>query len=59
MLILLGASKEEAEKVCGSVEEKTEIKFAYAESYEKYKIIICRKTKKPLPEIWQSLKHWD
>ena len=59
VLILLGASKEKAEKSCESVEEKTEVNFAYAESYEKYHIIICRQTKKPLPEIWQSLKFWN
>ncbi|MDQ2747772.1 MAG: glycosyltransferase family 39 protein [Acidobacteriota bacterium] len=59
VLILLGASKERAEKSCNSVEEKTEVNFAYSESYEKYHIIICRQTKKPLPEIWQSLKFWN
>lgn len=59
VLILLGASKEEAEKRCESVEEKTEVNFAYAESDEKYKILVCRRTKKPLPEIWHSIKHWN
>ena len=59
VLILLGASKAEAEKVCNSIEEKTEVNFPYAESDEKYKILVCRDTKKPLPEIWQSLKHWN
>ncbi|MEO6589050.1 MAG: glycosyltransferase family 39 protein [Pyrinomonadaceae bacterium] len=59
VLILLGASKESAEKKCESVEEKTEVNFAYSESYEQYKIIVCRNTKKPLPEIWQSLKFWN
>ena len=59
VLIILGASKEKAEKACNSVEEKTEVNFAYSESYEQYHIIICRNTKKPLPEIWQSLKFWN
>jgi Dolichyl-phosphate-mannose-protein mannosyltransferase len=59
VLILLGASKERAEKSCESVEEKTEVNFAYSESSEQYKIIVCRHTKKPLPEIWQSLKFWN
>lgn len=59
ILILLGASREAAEKVCETVEEKTEINHPYSPSYEKYKIIVCRRTKKPLPEIWQSLKHWN
>jgi len=59
VLILLGASKAEAEKNCESAEEKTEVNHPYSESYEKYKIIVCRNTKKPLPEIWQSLKFWN
>ena len=59
VLILLQAPKEEAEKVCESVEEKTEVNHPYSMAEEKYKILVCRNTKKPLPEIWQSLKHWN
>lgn len=59
VLILLGAHKEDAEKYCESVEEKTEINHPYSDSYEKYKILVCRRTKKPLPEIWPSLKRWN
>lgn len=59
ILIVLGASKAEAEKRCESVEERTEINHPYAQSYEKYKILVCRQTKQPLPEIWQSLKFWN
>ena len=59
ILILLGASKESAEKKCDSVEEKTEVNYPHSEGYEKYKIIVCRHTKKPLPEIWESLKFWN
>lgn len=59
ILIILGASKAEAEKRCESVEERTEVNHPYAQSYEKYRILICRQTKQPLPEIWQSLKFWN
>jgi hypothetical protein len=59
VLIVLGSKKEDAEKNCESVEEKTEVDHPFSDSYEKYKILVCRKTKKPLPEIWQSLKHWN
>ena len=59
VLIILGASKKAAEEKCESVEEKPEITHPYSPSYEKYKILICRRTKKPLPEIWQSLKFWN
>ena len=59
VLIILGAKKEDAEKNCESVEEKTEANHPYSMAEEKYKILVCRRTKKPLPEIWQSLKHWN
>lgn len=59
VLIVLGSKKEDAEKNCESVEEKLEVNHPLSPSYEKYKILVCRKTKKPLPEIWQSLKHWN
>jgi hypothetical protein len=59
VLIILGARKEDAEKRCESVEEKAEVNHPYSDSYEKYKILVCRKTREPLPEMWQSLKHWN
>lgn len=59
VLIILGASKKRAEEACESVEEKTEVNHPLSPSYEKYNIIVCRKTKKPLPEMWQSLKFWN
>lgn len=59
ILIVLGGKKEDAEKNCNSVEEKTEVNHPYSMAEEKYKILVCRGTKKPLPEIWQSLKHWN
>lgn len=59
VLILLGSSKAEAEESCESVEEKTEVNHPLSPSYEKYSIIVCRKTKKPLPEMWDSLKFWN
>ena len=59
VLIILGWRREDAEKMCESVEEKTEINHPFSPSYEKYKIMICRKTRKPLPEIWQRLKFWN
>ncbi len=59
ILILLGSKKADAEKSCESVEEKTEVNHPYSDNYEKYHILICRQTKKPLPDIWQNLKHWN
>jgi hypothetical protein len=59
ILILLGSRKADAEKNCESVEEKTTVDHPYSDSYEKYKILVCRRTKKPLREIWPDLKHWN
>jgi Dolichyl-phosphate-mannose-protein mannosyltransferase len=59
VLILLGSKKADAEKNCESVEEKTEVNHPYSMAEEKYTILVCRETKKPLPEIWQNLKHWN
>lgn len=58
-VILLGAKPEEAAPYFESVEEKTEVGHPYSMSYERYKILVCRRMKKPLPEIWTSLKHWN
>lgn len=59
VLILLGSKKADAEKACESVEEAAQVNHPYAMAEEKFTILICRKTKKPLPEIWPSLKHWN
>ena len=58
-MILLGWKREEAEKYFVSVEEKTEVNHPYSMSYERYKILLCRGIKKPLPEIWSSLRFWN
>jgi hypothetical protein len=58
-VIVLGSKREDAEKNCRSVEEVGEVTHPYTLPYEKYKIILCRETKKPLPEIWASLKYWN
>lgn len=58
-MIILGSNRAEAEKHFESVEEKTEVNSLYSMSYEKYKILVCRRAKKPLPEIWPSLKFWN
>lgn len=58
-MIVLGSSRAEAEKHFEMVEEKTEVNHSYSMSYEKYKILVCRGIKKPLPEIWANLKFWN
>ena len=59
IVIVLGSRREDAEKNCQSVEEKTEVNHPYSMNEERYKILICRLTKQPLPEIWTNLKHWN
>ena len=59
IVILLGARKEQAEKNCESVEEKTHVDSPYSDNYEKFNILICRHTKQPLPEVWPKLKFWN
>ncbi len=58
-MIILGAKREDAEKYCGSVEEKTEVNNPYSMDEEKYKILVCRGLRQPLPELWTKLKHWN
>ena len=59
VLIILGATREELEEKCRSVEEKTAVDNPYSMNEEKYNILICRGTKQTLPEIWSKLKHWN
>ncbi len=59
VLIVLGSKREDAEKNCQIVEEKTEVNHPYSMNEEKYKIFICRGLKQSLPEMWSKLKHWN
>jgi len=59
VLIVLGSKREDAEKNCQSVEEKTEVNHPYSMNEEKYKILICRGLREPLPDLWAKLKHWN
>jgi hypothetical protein len=59
VLILLQSKRADAERYCESVEEGTEVFHPYAMAEEHYTIYICRGLKKPLPELWPQLKHWN
>jgi len=58
-IMILGGKVADAEANCGSVEVLGEVTHSYVLPYEKYPIILCRQTKRPLPEIWPSLKYWN
>jgi hypothetical protein len=59
VVIVLQAEREELERGCRSVEEGPILNHPYAMAEEHYTIFICRGLKKPLPELWPSLKHWN
>ncbi len=59
VLILLGWSKEESERFCGSIEESEKVGHPYAMSYEHYTILICRDLKSGLQESWHEYKSWN
>jgi len=59
VMIILGGEREDAEKHCQSVEEAAEVNHPYSMNEEKYKILVCRGLREPLPEAWHKLKRWS
>lgn len=58
-VIVLGSSIANAEKNCAGVKVLGEVTHQYTLPYEKYPIILCEGTKRPLHEIWPALKYWN
>ena len=59
VMIVLGDEREDAEEHCRSVEEGPAVDHPYAMEEEKYRILVCRGLRRPLPELWPELKHWN
>lgn len=59
VMIILGDEREDAEQHCQSVEEAAEVNHPYSMNEERYKILICRGLREPLPDSWHKLKHWN
>lgn len=59
ILIVLQDEREDAEEHCNSVEEIAPVHHPYSMNEEHYTILICRGLKRPLRELWPSLKHWN
>lgn len=59
VIIILGDEREDAERVCRSVEAAAEVNHPYSMNEEKYSILVCRGLREPLPEMWPKLKHWN
>ncbi len=51
--------KEDAERFCQSVEERTRVGDPLAMREESFNILICRGLKEPFPEVWKRIKHWN
>ncbi|MDQ3799869.1 MAG: glycosyltransferase family 39 protein [Acidobacteriota bacterium] len=58
LLIVLGSDREGIERGCEKFEEKATVGHPLAMREENFTIYLCQ-TKKPLPEIWSSLKIWN
>jgi hypothetical protein len=58
-LILLQWDLEGAQHWCNQVEIGPELDPKYAMGEEHYTVLHCRGLKKPLPELWDRLKHWN
>ena len=59
VIILLGSKKSDAIDKFDSVEERDDVGVPYGMGGEHFKILVCRGLKKPLPAMWNDLKHWN
>jgi len=58
-LILLQWDLEDAQDFCRDVQQGPTLDPPWAMGEEHYTILLCRGMKKPLPELWPRLKHWN
>ena len=58
LLIILGSDREDVERGCQWFQEKGTVGHPLAMKEENFTIYLCQ-TKKPLPEMWSSLKVWN
>jgi hypothetical protein len=57
--ILLDFEKDDAERMCGSVEERDRVGERFSMAGENYTILVCRDIKLPIDQLWKRLKHWN
>lgn len=57
--ILLQWPREGAEHACRSYEEGPTLDPKWAMAEEHYTIWICHGFKRPMPDLWERLKHWN
>ncbi|MBZ5515101.1 MAG: glycosyltransferase family 39 protein [Acidobacteriia bacterium] len=58
-MILLQWNRADAERICTSVEDGPRLDPPYAMAEEHFTVLVCRGTKRPLQELWPSLKLWN
>jgi len=58
-LILLQWDREDAYGSCNSVTEGQSLAPEWSMSEEHFTIWVCHGLKKPLPQVWDRLKHWN
>ena len=58
-LILLQWDREDAYGSCKNVTEGPTLTPEWSMSEEHFTIWLCRGLKKPLPQLWDRLKHWN
>jgi hypothetical protein len=58
-VLVMGGRKEALETKFASVEKVGQVFHPYSMPYEHFDVFYCRGLKRPLQEIWPSLKKWD
>ncbi len=58
-VILLQWDRDSADAFCNSVQEGPKLDPQWAMEEEHFTIWLCRGFKKPLPQLWNRLKHWN
>jgi 4-amino-4-deoxy-L-arabinose transferase-like glycosyltransferase len=58
VFILLGRTKKGVEDFCGDVEVVAELNHPWAAVWERKPVLVCRKPKAPLRDVWPRVKSW-
>jgi len=58
-VIVIEVSLENLQRFCSNVQVGPRVEFPYTMGWERYNILICHGTKRPLAEVWPRLKFWN
>lgn len=59
VLIVLGDRPERLKEWCGDVQVAAELSHPWTAVWENGPVLVCRKPRLPLAEIWPKVKNWD